>query len=142
MSKKVAEDMIIYIIEHDNGSRSRITVPDSWKVTFGPAVKGFNSGSDAHRKVPMALRFYESDTKQRAIFTDVKGFRDASIKIEREHVKVQEKAGFMECDGVRKRTTFQAQVKEWVADDDKEPAELPKLPSDASIFGAETEDED
>ena len=136
MKKSISEDMITYIIEHDNGTRSRITVPDSWKVTFGPAVKGFNTGDGSHRKIPMALRFYESDTKQRAIFTDVKSFRDSSIKVERENIKVQEKDGFMECDGVRKRTTFQAQVKEWVWEDDKaETPELPLLPTDAEIFG-------
>jgi len=140
MAKKVAEDMIVYIIEHDNGTRSRITVPENWKVTFGPAVKGFNSGDNTYRKVPMALRFYESDTKQRAIFTDVKSFRDASIQIEREEVKVQEKAGFMECEGVRKRTVFQATVKEWVSESEAEQTQ-PLLPSDAEMFNLKEEED-
>jgi hypothetical protein len=91
--------------------------------------------------MPMALRFYESDTKQRAIFTDVKSFRDTSIKVERENVRSQEKDGFMECDGIRKRTIFQAQVKEWVCDDDKMgEVDLPKLPTDLEMFSDSSED--
>ena len=133
------QEMITYIIEHDNGRRSRITVPATWKVTFGPAVKGFNAGDGHNRRVPMALRFYESDTKQRAIFTDVKSFRDSSIKVEKEEVKTQEKEGFIEYEGVRKHTMFQAQVKEWVNDDAamNEPQALPALPSDTQMFSTE-----
>jgi hypothetical protein len=40
------EAMTTYIIEHDNGTRSRIHIPSSWKVTFGPAVRGGNTNPD------------------------------------------------------------------------------------------------
>ena len=108
-----------YIIVCEDKSKKRITVPANWKVTFGPAARGENAGikSGTHLKIPMALRFYETDTKQRAIFTDVVSFRDASIKIEEERTNVQEKEGYVECDGVRKKTVFSATVKEWINPD-------------------------
>jgi hypothetical protein len=124
-----------YIIDCENGSRRKVTVPASWKVTFGPCVKGMNSGDRDHRKVPMALRFYESETKQRAIFTDVVSFRDTSIKIQEEKIRVSEKDGYMECEGVRKRTSFQASVREWV--DPDVITERPLLPKDSEIFEVE-----
>lgn len=134
------EQMKTYIIHHEDGTKRRITVPEDWKVTFGPAARGANkSTSGTTYKIPMALRFYESETKQRAIFTDVVSFRDASIKIEEERVNTTEKDGFMECDGVRKRTRFQATVKEWVNPD--ETKDTPALPTDTEMFEIEYEEE-
>lgn len=127
-----------YIIECEDKTKKKITVPADWKVTFGPAVKGNNSGTrnPGAPKIPMALRFYETETKQRAIFTDVVSFRDASIKIEVEKIKTEEKEGYMECDGVRKKTLFQASVKEWVNPDEDANTnkQLPAPPTDAEMF--------
>ncbi|MBU2346597.1 MAG: hypothetical protein KJ888_20600, partial [Gammaproteobacteria bacterium] len=64
----MAEKTITYILKHDDGTERKVTVPESWKVTFGPAVKGGNAGRSTNPggpKMPMCLRFYESDTKQR-----------------------------------------------------------------------------
>ena len=83
--------------------------------------------------MPMALRFYESDTKQRAIFTDVVSFRDTSIAIEEERQNVQEKDGYMECDGRKKRVSFQAKTREWI-NPDETPESFPMLPADSEIF--------
>jgi len=58
-----------------------IQVPDSWKVTFGPIAVG--SGRNSEGAGSMALRFYEDDKRQRAIFTGVRSFRDLSIPIRR-----------------------------------------------------------
>lgn len=143
--KKVKDaEMITYIITHEDKSKKRITVPADWKVTFGPAVKGGNAGqrngtTGGYMKMPMALRFYESEKKQRAIFTDVVSFRDASIKIEEEITKTQEKEGFTEFDGIRKRTTFQATVKEWV--DPDRANDLPALPTDTEIYEINSSDD-
>lgn len=129
-----------YIITRDNGTRSRITVPEDWKVTFGPAARGNHRSSGSNNmKVPMALRFYESEKKQRAIFTDIVSFRDASIKMEDEKVRTEEKDGYTECEGVRKRTTFRATVKEWV-DPDEEDSAVPLLPTDKEIFSVQKEE--
>ena len=129
------DEMKTYLIEFENGKKQKITVPESWKVTFGPASKGANAGTTrtgSVYKVPLALRFYESETKQRAIFTDVIGFRDMSIKIEEMKTKIQEKDGYMECEGVKKATTFRASVSEWVNPDKL--VGVPALPTDSEIF--------
>src|SRR5215472_17483150 len=67
-----------YII-HRNYETLRVTVPASWKVTFGPGVPFSNPKNGC---TSWALRFYEAKDKQRAIFTDVISFFDTSIKLE------------------------------------------------------------
>jgi hypothetical protein len=131
----MSEDITTYLIKHKNGEETQVDVPSSWKVTFGPAVKGSQGPRNGGLQMPMALRFYENDTKQRAIFTDVESFRDMSINIRVKKKTTQEKDGYMECDGVRKQTRFQAVVEEWVnPDQSNEEKTLPQLPSDSTIF--------
>lgn len=136
--------MKTYLIEFENKRRQRITVPETWKVTFGPAVAGSNKPTPGYNhKMPMALRFYETANQQRAIFTDVVAFRDLSIQVEEERTNVQEKTGYIEVDGTRKATTFQARTMEWVNPDVavSTPVKKLKAPSDAEMFGPEVEGE-
>ena len=81
------DNLRTYLIVHEDGTRRKITIPSTWRVTFGPAARGGNMpkrpGGPSY-KMPMALRFYENDTQQRAIFTDVVSFRDMSIPIQEE----------------------------------------------------------
>ena len=133
-----------YHIEFKNGNEKRITVPADWKVTFGPCVVGGNSGRGM--EMPLALRFYESKENQRAIFTDVRSFRDMDIKILEKKVSVQEEQGFIERGGKKKATTFQAQCVEWKDADDPENDNLDLLPEpskfeDCSITSAVTEED-
>jgi hypothetical protein len=118
-------DEKIYILELKNGQMRRIRVPASYKVTFGPLIPGERHGSGC-----LALRFYEGKDHQRAIFTDVKSFRDASIPIEEKRVKTDSKR-------VRKNTAegakdfiVEARTSEWVdPDEDHAPAsEFKQLP--------------
>ena len=141
MKKKGVEKEKTYIIECEDRTKKKITVPASWKVTFGPCVKGTNSSTRERTggaKIPMAIRFYESETQQRAIFTDVISFRDTSIKIMEEKIRVQEKDGYMECEGQRKRTSFSAKVSEWVDPDTHQEQAL--LPEDTDIFNLKRRD--
>lgn len=120
-------DMTTYLIEFKNGKRQRITVPSSWKVTFGPAAAGANSAKyvgEGRAPMPLALRFYEAENRQRAIFTDVLNFRDTSIKIEEEQINTQEKQGYVEVDGKRKATSFRAETRDWVNPDSVSPDKL------------------
>jgi len=121
------ETMKTYLIVHEDDTERKITVPDSWKVTFGPAAAGnFKSNSPRNSlRMPLALRFYENEKQQRAIFTDVVSFRDMSIITEVKRIDVQEKEGFMECEGKRKATTFRTEVSEWVNPDDDGEKRLP-----------------
>lgn len=62
----------------------RMDIDESWKVTYGPVSPGSKSYGGGN-----ALRVYESDTKQRAIFLDVLSFRDLSIPVQRLLVKTK-----------------------------------------------------
>lgn len=61
-----------------SGQRLRMTIPAAWKVTYGPVSPGSKAG---YNGAP-ALRIYENETKQRAIFLNVVSFRDLSVKVE------------------------------------------------------------
>ena len=128
------EETTTYEIEFDNKTKKRITVPSSWKVTFGPASAG-NQKGHSQFKMPLALRFYENKDRQRAIFTDVASFRDLSIKLEEEVVNTRIKEGFVEVDGARKATSFSATTKEWVDQDRAAEQDTNKLlmPSDMEM---------
>lgn len=71
-----------YIIEKTDGT-IRITVPEQWKVTFGPIIGGKQAGSYGSERGCLALRFYEDEKHQRAIFTNVRNFIDTSIKVQK-----------------------------------------------------------
>lgn len=62
----------------------RMSIPESWKVTYAPVAPGAKSYDGAY-----ALRVYELETKQRAIFLNVKSFRDLSIPVQRLFVKTK-----------------------------------------------------
>ena len=67
-----------------NDGTYRIDIPDDWKVTFGPvAIGGGKRGGYDIGGGSMALRLYESEVRQRAIFTGVKSFRDLSIPVKK-----------------------------------------------------------
>ncbi len=135
------EETRTLLITLKNGDEIQIDIPTSWKVTYGYVQTGFTSKDG--RTVPMALRIYETDKHQRAIFTDVASFRDMSIPIRVKKVSVQEKAGFMECEGVRKRTIFQASTVNWVNPDSNEPEDNPLeigMPKDSEMFGGKEEE--
>ena len=72
-----------YELTFANGSIKNITVPSSWKVTFGPAyVPNGTRPNAVRRQVPMAIRFYETKDRQKAIFLDVISFLDTSLDID------------------------------------------------------------
>lgn len=57
-------------------ARTRITIPETWKVTFGPIV-----GAGKAIGMGNTLRVWESDTKQRLLISGVLSFRDISIPV-------------------------------------------------------------
>jgi hypothetical protein len=55
----------------------RLTIPATWKVTFGaivPSEKAASAGTNG-----WGLRIYEAQDKQRAVFTGVQNFYDIGI---------------------------------------------------------------
>jgi len=120
------------LITSKDGTETQVDIPDGWFVTYGVAAVGIPK-SDG--RIPMALRIYENKDHQRAIFTDVINFRDMAIPIRVKKVNTQEKDGFMECDGVRKRTTFQAKTTSWINPDEPETGKpLLGMPDDSEMF--------
>lgn len=112
---------IEYLLIHKDGSRKKITVPSDWKVTYRTYLKGPATPGD--REMPIALRFYENETKQRAVFTDIVSFRDMSIPVLEEKIERKDKFGTLEVDGGSKRVSVVAETREWVDPDDETPSE-------------------
>lgn len=76
-----------YLIEKNNET-IKVKVPSSWKVTFGP----FTPGSKGYDSGKPCLRFYEANDKQRAVFTDVRSFRDLSIELVKKVIDIKKEA--------------------------------------------------
>lgn len=138
------EEKTTYLVEFVNDTKKKITVPSNWKVTFGPIVRSATSNPTSERwreKNPVALRFYEHDTRQRAIFTGVKSFRDMSIKIEEERITTQNKVGSIDIEGAKKNVNIKAETREWVNPDDLDEVNDPKrLVADENILDVSIED--
>lgn len=105
-----AEKRTYEIITHD--ATYRIDIPDDWKVTYGPiAIGGSKRGSWDASGGSMALRLYESEVRQRAIFTGVTSFRDLSIPVKKLVRTVKEESKAASTRGPKGRTsTSEAKV--------------------------------
>lgn len=96
-----------YILECNGGKQRKVTVPEDWKVTFGPLIPGQQGAGT------LALRFYEGKEKQRAIFTDVRTFRDADIPVLEKITKTQSKRHTKNTPEGAKDFIVEARVTEW-----------------------------
>lgn len=112
--KKREESKRTYILDMHDGTRKRVTVPDSWKLTFGPLVPGSKDHSVNSRQA-LVLRFYEGNKdNQRACFTEVAGFRDTKemgvlvekVETRRQTVQAQTPQGARDFD-------VEAIIKNW-----------------------------
>ena len=107
-----------YILEMKDNGQQRVTVPATWKLTFGPICPGsrdgaYNSGGG------IALRFYENNKdNQRAVFTGVVSFRDSSIRIEEKVVEVKQQRMRKATPQGEKDFVVEANVSYWRNPDD------------------------
>ena len=127
MAKTIANTT--YLLEMKNGSQRKLTVPSSWRVTFGSPAPGKPGSSGFNDQNRMAFRLYEK-ASQRACIMDVTAFRDTSIA-------VQELVTETKTERVRRQTPegekdflVEANIKEWRNPDEprKAPAEFLALP--------------
>lgn len=104
-----------------NGSERKITIPDYWKVTFGPTIPFERKAGAHHGSETWALRLYNGD-KLKAIFTDVINFRDMSIEIREK--RIQTKRHFVEraAQFGGKSATMEARVETWCDPDEPDEA--------------------
>jgi hypothetical protein len=77
---------VTLLVQRDRNGDFTIQIPASWKVTFG-AVNPGNGNVGRHDL--HCLRIYEGE-KLRAVYCDVRGFRDLSIPMA---VKVSKETG-------------------------------------------------
>lgn len=108
------EKITTYFVSRKNGRDQRITVPASWKVTFGPLNPG-SRNSDGNGAP--ALRFYESPNKQRAVITEVLSFRDMSIRVEEKRVNVKQQTMRKQTAKGDKEVVVEGRVEEWINPD-------------------------
>ena len=117
MAKKQAKtsETKTFIMGLIGGKMRKITVPDTWKVTFGPLVPGMTSARMTGHggELGMALRFYEGKDMQRAVFTDVIWFRDESLQVEERVTKTKQKIIEKDTPKGRRATVMEARVTEW-----------------------------
>lgn len=111
----------IYILEMVGGKQKRITIPESWKVSFGPLVPGTRQVGDGAGGA--TFRVYESKEKQRACFVGVREFREASIPIEERIVKTKTQTIHAQTPEGMRDFVVSANVAEWRNPDDTHPVE-------------------
>lgn len=98
-----------------NAGSIRMDIPESWKVTYGPVSPGSKYGGGEGN----ALRVYEGTDKQRAIFLNVKSFRDLSIPIMRLYVKSEGKDEWeRDTEGNSSNKSKTNVTREWRVDED------------------------
>lgn len=108
-AKKKAVDLKVYILETKDGMR-KVTVPAAWRVTFGPLIAGDKGGHGT-----LCLRFYENNKEnQRAIFTDVRTFRDESIPIMEKVTRTKQQVMRKDGPGGSRDVIVEARMTEWV----------------------------
>lgn len=135
MTKKAEVPDKTFILELKNGNVRKITIPATWKMTFGQLVPHtLRETNGATSQV--ALRLYEGTKENlRAVMTDVVAVRDASMVISERRTTVQRKAAQKQTAHGMKDVVVEARVTEWVnpdsQTDDTEPNEFLKL-TDAS----------
>lgn len=110
-----------YILDLNNGNMRRVEVPASWKLTFGPTIP--YTGKNGMVPVSQggtALRFYEGNKENlRAVFTDVRAFRDSSVPVMEKRTETQKKVIKKASAGGMHDVHVEARVTEWVNPDDE-----------------------
>lgn len=128
-------DKTTYLLETKSGQQRKVTVPAGWRVTFGPTVPFARKEGRSYGDELWALRFY-ADKDLKAIFTDVKSFREMSeISVSEKRVKTQRQSFSKDGKKGGKAVIAEARIEEWVDPDDPEadttPSEFLKLGFDS-----------
>jgi hypothetical protein len=123
-------------MEKAGGGLRKIEVPAEWKITFGMVAPGAKSsgGYDGHSG--WCLRFYESKEKPRAVFTDVKSFREITVPVTERITKTRSKRLNRNDPTGTKDTFVEARVSRWVdplgeGDDDEDAEDFLALTEEA-----------
>lgn len=106
-----------YICTLRNGELRKVTVPATWKTTFGPTAPF--SGKNTDYNHGLALRFYEGSSKDnlRAVFTDVVAFRDADLEVQERRTEIKHQTVGVQAPGGMQAATVEARITQWVNPD-------------------------
>lgn len=136
MSKKPNADQKVFILTLKNGNVRKITIPATWKMTFGSLVpySSDRNGARDPNSGGAALRLYEGNKENlRAVMTDVVSIRDASIEMMERRTSVERKAAQKSTSHGMKDVVVEARITEWInpdaEGDDESPNEFLKLTS-------------
>lgn len=137
MTKAKEEANKVFILTLKNGNVRKITIPASWKMTFGSLVpySSDRQGRRDENSGGAALRLYEGSKENlRAVMTDVISIRDASIEMMERRTSVQRKVAQKSTPHGMKDVMVEARMTEWVNPDaegggDETPNEFLKLTS-------------
>lgn len=121
MARSPSEEMTVLLLTMKDGTRKKVTIPSSYKVTFGPLVPGSKDGNNGYAGI--ALRIYAGKDQQKAVFTQVESFRDLSISIMEEKVETKSERYVREGDDSGEAINAEVKVTKW--SDPDHPEEKP-----------------
>jgi len=118
--KKSAGTEKTFILTLKNGNVRKITIPATWKMTFGSLVP-YSRDRNGHQDPNSggaALRLYEGNKENlRAVMTDVISIRDASIEMMERRTSTQRKVAQKSTPHGTKDVMVEARITEWVNPD-------------------------
>lgn len=118
MTPAPAGKKVLHLVLRD-GKAKRITIPEEWKVTFGPLVPGAKDGTNGSSSTALRLWSGKKGAEiQHAVFTNVESFRDMSIEIMEEHEDVRQETYVKQGDEEGEAIRAEVRVKKWVNPDE------------------------
>ena len=121
---------ITYLIEFQDNTQRKVTVPADWNVTFGALVPGSTSNMGK-----WGLRFWKG-TQQKAVFQGVESFRDMAIEIEERITQVKKETFYKDDgEGGKKAVVVEGKVHEWVNPDNPRPQKNVPALRDLKVVG-------
>lgn len=117
--KKTTPETKTLLLQMNNGAK-RVTVPQSYKVTFGLVAPGKGRGGfDGSGDGGYCLRLYDG-THQVAVFCGVQEFRTlGQISISEKRISVKRRHVGAEGEGGYKNAVVEAKVEKWVDPDNE-----------------------
>lgn len=110
-----AKKAMVYLLDMDDETQKKITVPAGCTLTFGALIPGSQSN---HGK--LGLRVWQGKS-QLAVFQNVKAFRSLDLQIE-ERITTTKQETFTKGDGASaKQVVVESVVHEWVDPDKPKP---------------------
>lgn len=121
MSKKPNEEKKTYILTLREGGLRKLTIPATWKLTYGSLAPYQKATGYDDRSKTFALRVYEGSEKNlRAVFNDVVAIRDASIEISEKRTSVKRQMVQKATANGARDVQVEARISEWVNPDSEE----------------------